>query len=117
MVRYGEEIRLDGRKTVVERDANGRFVKGNGGGPGRPPKQREQRYYEIALNACTFKDWRIIWKKAIEQAKDGDKDARKFVADYLIGKPPQKLEHTGADGSPLIPVKEIIVKLNEPVED
>jgi len=84
---------------VNGRDENGQFVKGHSGNPnGRPKKQREQRYYEIALNACTFKDWRIIWKKAIEQAKDGDKDARKFVADYLIGKAPQKLEHTGADG-------------------
>ena len=102
---------------AAQRDENGRFLPGHNGGPGRPKKDREQRYYEIAMNACTYKDWKIIWHVAVEQAKKGDRHAREWLTDYLIGKPPQKLEHTGADGSPLIPVKEIIVKLNEPVED
>ena len=87
---------------VNGRDENGRFKKGHTGNPnGRPPKQREQRYYEIALNACTFKDWRIIWKKAIEQAKDGDKHAREWLTDYLIGKAPQRHELSGLDGGPI----------------
>ena len=84
---------------MAERDENGRFVKGNGGGPGRPRKQREERYYEITMTACTFDDWRQIVKRAVAQAKRGDSTARKFLADYLIGPPPQKHEVGGLGGA------------------
>ncbi len=85
-----------------ERDEKGRFTKGNGGGPGRPKKNREDRYYEIAMNACPFADWRAIWKKAVKQAKTGDSTARKFVADYLIGPPIQQLRGSGDKGQFLV---------------
>lgn len=62
------------------------------GKTGRPSKKREERFYEIALRACTFKDWREIVKKAVEQAKEGDTAARKFLADYLMGPPTQRAE-------------------------
>ena len=85
-----------------DRDSNGRFVKGNqaakGNGGGRPPKRREERYLEITMSACTFKDWREIVKKAVTQAKDGDSSARKWLSDYLLGPPVQRTELTGADG-------------------
>ena len=84
------------------RDKNGRFVKGNGGGPGRPKKEREVRYYEIMQTACTFADWKAICKKATEQAKRGDSVARKWLSDYLMGAPTQKHELTGADGGNLV---------------
>ena len=90
---------------MSNRDSNGRFVKGHkasvGNKGGRPPKKREERFYEIALRACTFKDWRAIVKKAVEQAKGGDTAARKFLADYLMGPPAQRHEITGAGGGPL----------------
>jgi hypothetical protein len=80
------------------RKANGHFAKGNqiakGAGGGRPPKAREQRYHEIAMKSCTFKDWHAIMKTAVNQAKSGDKDARKFLADYLMGPPPKQLDIT-----------------------
>lgn len=94
-------IRLNGEETVNGRDKKGRFTNGNGGGPGRPSKKREERYYEIAMSSCTYKDWRAIWKKAVEQAVEGDATARKFVADYLLGPPVQRQEITGADGADL----------------
>ena len=84
---------------MAERDENGRFVKGEyKGGPGRPKKEREQRFYEITLAAVTFEDWKEIVAKAVWQAKKGDPTARKFLADYLIGPPVQRSELTGADG-------------------
>lgn len=73
-----------------KRDANGRFVKGNSGGPGRPPKAREERYLQILQSTLTFTDWADIVKKAGEQAKRGDKDARKWLTDYLVGPALQK---------------------------
>ena len=79
------------------RDKKGRFVKGNSGGPGRPPKEREERYYEIAMNTVTFKDWQEIIKRAVSDAKRGDDKARKWLSDYLA---PQSQRHeiSGADG-------------------
>ncbi len=91
---------------MTERDANGKFVagnqvaKGNRGG-GRLPKEREERFYEILISTVTFERWKKIVLKAAEQAERGDSTARKFIADYSIGVPVQKLEHSGPDGGPL----------------
>ena len=85
------------------REANGTFAKGSSGNPnGRPRKKREERFLEITLSAVTYEDWKAIIKQAVQQAKRGNKDARRFLAEYLIGKPAQILEHTGAGGSAII---------------
>lgn len=87
---------------MTDRDANGRFIKGNSGNPtGRASRAREERYYEILKSTITFEDWQAIVKKAGEQAKRGDAVARKFLADYLVGPPIERKEITGADGSAL----------------
>lgn len=84
---------------MTDRDTNGRFVKGSVPNPkGRPPKAREERYHEILLTTVTFVDWEKIIAKARDQALKGDSVARKFLADYFIGPPVQRQEHTGADG-------------------
>jgi len=77
------------------RDEKGRFVKGSAGNPhGRPPKEREVRFYEITLATVTFDDWKEIVARAVQDAKRGDAPARKWLADYLIGTPEQKLDVT-----------------------
>ena len=89
-------------KQEMVRDDKGRFVKGVSGNPkGRSPKEREERYYEIAMSAVTFKDWEEIISTAVKQAKRGDSMARKWLSDYLA---PQSQRHevTGADGGPII---------------
>ncbi len=80
------------------RDKNGRFVKGNGGGPGRPKKEREVEYYRILQFRCTPDRWQKIIDKALEQAERGDAVARKWLADYLIGPPVERkeVENSGA---------------------
>ena len=88
-------------ETNIERDKRGRFAAGNGGGPGRPKREREVEYYRVMEMSVTLADWRAIVTKAVEQAKRGDAVARKWIADYLIGTPPQRHELTGADGDPL----------------
>jgi len=46
---------------MVTRDANGKFIKGQSGNPaGRPKKEREERFYEVAITAVSFTDWREI---------------------------------------------------------
>lgn len=77
------------------RDEKGRFVKGhknsagNKGGTGRPRRSIEERYLKALSGSISISDWKEIVKKAVEQAKDGDKFARQWLADYLIGKPTQ----------------------------
>lgn len=40
-------------------------------------------------------DWVEIIKRAILDARRGDTAARKFIADYLVGPPVEKKEHSG----------------------
>jgi len=82
----------------MERDENGKFVKGNPGGPGRPKKEREERFYEITLETVTFDEWREVIRKALAQAKRGDPQARKWLGDYLMGQPVQRHEVAGENG-------------------
>jgi len=80
---------------MPERDNNGRWIKGSTGNPtGRSPRQREERYYQIMMTVVTFADWERIIAKAVEQAKHGDAQARKWLSDYIVGTPDQKLDVT-----------------------
>lgn len=84
---------------MTGRDEDGKFKKGMSGNPaGRPRKEREERFYEVATTTVTFQDWKEIIQKAVSQAKRGDTAARKFLADYLMGVPVQRTELTGAEG-------------------
>ena len=66
------------------RDAKGRFVKGTSGNPkGRPSKEREEKYYNLAMNTVTFADWQRIIARAVKDAIRGDASARKWLSDYL----------------------------------
>jgi hypothetical protein len=88
---------------VNDRDDRGRFKKGVSGNPnGRPKKSREQRYMSITMTACTFSDWKAIVKRAVEDAKRGDSNARKFLADYLVGPPVQKHAVANVDWANLV---------------
>lgn len=92
---------------MTDRDANGRFIAGNCANPnGRPKKEREERYRSILLNTISFQDWARIIEKARDQALKGDAVARKWLADYIIGPPVQRNEHTGADGGAIVFVDE-----------
>ena len=83
------------------RNDKGQFVKGVSGNPkGRNPKERELRYYDIALESVPFAQWERIVKKAALQAERGDAIARKWLADYLMGAPVQKADLT-SDGEKL----------------
>lgn len=70
------------------RDSRGRFVSGSSGNPkGRQTKDRETRYLSVAQRACGFSEWREIVSVAVAQAKRGDAQARRWLSEYLIGKP------------------------------
>ena len=86
---------------MTQRDDNGRFVKGNGGGPGRPRRSTEEKDLNALTSRVTLKDWREIVDTAVSKAKRGDPRARQWLSDYLLGPPVQRLEHGGADGGPV----------------
>ena len=77
---------------MADRDEKGRFIKGNSGG-GRP--KGSNMYYEILRAALTEDDWTAIILKAIEQGRSGNKDARKFLAEYSMGEPERYLNVVG----------------------
>lgn len=84
---------------MADRDSKGRFIKGQTGNPaGRMPKEREVQYRDILVTAVPVEDWHEIIYKAVKQAKQGDATARKWLTDYLVGVPAQKMELTGKDG-------------------
>lgn len=71
---------------VKWREPNGNFKLGNPGGPGRAFVRQER--FLLAINeAVTPVHWNKIIKKAIEQAIDGDRHAREFLAKWLMGQP------------------------------
>lgn len=77
------------------------FVKGGKGGPGRPKREVEQDYLKAFKNVATPELWDAILDKAARQARAGDPAARKFLADYLVGIPAQKVYLSGDNGNPL----------------
>ena len=84
-----------------QRDENGRFVKGHDGGPGRPKRSTEEKYLAALSRRVTIRDWEKIVDVAVARAKTGDATARTWLSDYLMGKPVQRQEVTGAGGGPV----------------
>jgi hypothetical protein len=70
-----------------ERGEDGRFVQGNSGGPGRPRRAVEDEYLMVLSDAVSLGVWKDIVKRAVEDAKDGDWRARRWLSLYLLGAP------------------------------
>ena len=87
----------------IKRDENGRIMKGSGAlNPGgRPKRERADAYYNILISILTDETWTAIVLKACEQARDGDRYARKWLSDYGIGTPEQRMLLAGAAGGEL----------------
>ena len=80
------------------RKSNGQYAKGHklsNGSPGRKPREVERRYLEVFKRAVSESDWKAIVDRAKADAKLGDDKARKFIADYLMGPPVQKVDAVG----------------------
>ena len=69
------------------RDARGRFVKGNPGGPGNPYGQKVAQLRSALFLAVSANDLRAVVKKLLQLAKGGDVQAAKVVLDRLLGPP------------------------------
>ena len=74
------------------RDARGRFVGGNAGGPGNPHAKKVAKLRSAMLSAVTQKDFREVVKALIQRAKAGDVAAIRELLDRCIGKPTLPLD-------------------------
>ncbi|HAM40526.1 MAG TPA: hypothetical protein DCP69_04125 [Candidatus Omnitrophica bacterium] len=81
------------------RQDNGRFAKGNPGGPGRKPRPVEEGYLDLFREGVPPARAKRIIEKAASQAEHGDAKAREWLFNYLAGKPADKIQVSGAGGS------------------
>lgn len=76
---------------MADRGPDGRFLRGHkasvGNRGGRPRRSVEEKYLKALSDSVTLDDWRAIALRAVEQAIAGDKDARTWLGNYLIGRP------------------------------
>ena len=70
-----------------QRDAQGRFKVGNGGGPGNPFARQVAALRKALLAAVTPDDIAAILQALLDQAKKGNVQAAKLVLSYTVGKP------------------------------
>ncbi len=71
--------------TIEGRDDHGRFKRGNTFGRGRPRKEIERDYLSAIRDACSSEDVKEIFGKVVEQAKQGDLKAARFVIEQFVG--------------------------------
>lgn len=86
--------------TPSPNGSNGRFSKGNAGGPGNPYARRVARLRGLLLDAVTDDDLKAIVAAMVEKAKGGDLNAAREVLTRTLGKPadapdPDRLEVDG----------------------
>lgn len=90
------------------RDENGRFIPGNPGSPGRPKRQTEIDYMGMLQEALTPAKWKQIVNTAISNAIAGDTRARRWISDYVLGKPVQTLELIGTEQAQLAELLQVV---------
>jgi len=69
------------------READGRFAKGNPGGPGNPFARRTAALRRAFCEAVTEEDIWLLARQLLVKAREGDLTAAKVLFAYTIGKP------------------------------
>jgi hypothetical protein len=85
------------------RDAQGRFAKGNPGGPGNPYARKTAALRKALVEAVTPEDITAIVHALLLKAKQGKRGAGKLLSSYLLGKPRTRsisTPSTATDGTP-----------------
>lgn len=70
-----------------DRNANGRYKAGNGGGPGNPFAGQVNVLRKAILECVTKEDIQGVFKRLVAMAQEGHWQAAKLVLSYTIGKP------------------------------
>jgi hypothetical protein len=102
---------------MTDRDNKGRFVKGQSGNPaGRPKREVEEAYLQATIARVSMDDWQSVVKKAVEQAKDGNSEARRWLAEYIMGKPRSPVD-VDVEGNISVTVTRVAARTDESSED
>ncbi len=72
--------------TIAQRSQNGRFLKGNRGGPGNPHADKVAKLKVAMLSAVSEKSMRTVIRKLVEMAEGGDLKAIELLLNRTIGK-------------------------------
>jgi hypothetical protein len=78
--------------TANDRDANGRFAKGNPGGPGNPYYRRQAQLKRQLLASVSEDDVQAVMQVLVGLAKSGDLAAIKLFLEYTVGKPRKEVD-------------------------
>ena len=100
---------LDVPATPPSHRPNGQFAPGNTLGKGNPHAPRVNQIRALLFSTATLEDLAEVIVKMVEQAKGGDRFARKELLDRMIGKPKETLQLTGDDGQPIIDMAQLPV--------
>jgi hypothetical protein len=85
--------RLNGEKSPVIRDDQGRFVKGSGSpSPGRPSLAADLPYLEGLKVAVTAEKVATVLERLYEDAMKGNIHAARIFLSYALGNPAQHVE-------------------------
>jgi len=76
-----------GNEEQPTRGPNGRFLKGNPGGPGNPFARECAMMRKALMSSLTYEEMKIIGAQVVCKAKMGDLAAAKLVFQYILGKP------------------------------
>jgi len=74
---------------TAQRDTQGRFIKGNAGGPGNPFARHVAKLRAALINSVSVADMEQLADDLRIQAKLGNVTAIKLLFLYVLGKPPQ----------------------------
>jgi hypothetical protein len=82
----------NGAAPTSGRGPDGRFCKGNAGGPGNPYTRKVAAMRQEFMAAATKEDIAAIARALIAKAKEGDVAAAKVVLQYTVGRPAQTVD-------------------------
>jgi hypothetical protein len=77
---------------VNYRDRAGRFQEGGPGGPGRPPKRKEEYVLTRLWELTTEEDLEAGLRAIIEGFRNGWKFHTRLFMEYMVGRPAQVVE-------------------------
>jgi hypothetical protein len=80
-----------------EHESNGRFARGNKGGPGNPFARRTAELRALFQDEMSDNDLRGLARAMIDRAKKGDVAAAKLTLHYALGKPAAAVEPDRVD--------------------
>src|SRR5262245_43080787 len=78
---------VNGQAAANGRETNGRFARGNGGGPGNPFARKVAALRSALFDAVTADDVRRIARRLVRRARAGELAAIKLLFTYILGKP------------------------------